>query len=138
MQQQSFLKRTMDFRCSLCKKTGCLLTSKKRNQKIRRTFKIHLLSKMQHDMTWISPLPIWLVKEVISDLMSVDVVTRGTMEGCWVVDGCQHSGSSLPFAVLHSFSFCFSNFLKNQMNEFGQKYTNGLYFGKSANIYNNV
>ena len=64
-------------------------------------------------------LPIWLVKEVISDLMSVDVVTRGTIEGGWVVDGCQHSGSSLPFAVLHSFSFCFSNFLKNQMNEFG-------------------
>ena len=63
-------------------------------------------------------LPKWLVKEVISDLMSVDVVTRGTMEGWWVVDGCQHSGSSLPFAVLHSFSFCFSNFLKNHMNEF--------------------
>ena len=52
--------------------------------------------------------------EVISDpkCLSVDVVTNGTIDGVGAVDVSQHSGSSLPRAVLHNFSLCFSNFLQ--------------------------
>ena len=46
--------------------------------------------------------------EVISDpkCLSVDVVTNGTIDGVGAVDVSQHSGSSLPRAVLHNFSLC--------------------------------